>query len=267
VRASTDIEDYCADTVGACLQIPNGLVFCASPVLWGWALWGRPSRADVARIPQLLELELGPEVARHASIVDLRYLEDANPSAFVVLARFLQENAAAIGDRLTQVALVRPGGYLGMIVAGFHDVVGAPYPLRVFECVHAAAAWVEACPVAAGDIDAAVQAGRLASAALVKLRAWLDDNITDATLDSAARALARAPRSLQRDLRAVQSSFQRELEEARIRCAKRLLARTQKSLTEIAYDVGCASPQHFSVLFRRRIGLPPSAWRALHRAR
>jgi hypothetical protein len=29
----------------------------------------------------------------------------------------------------------------------------------------------------------------------------------------------------------------------------------------------CASPQHFSVLFRRRIGVPPSAWRALHRAR
>jgi AraC-like DNA-binding protein len=266
VRAATDIEDYSADMVGACLHIPNGLVFCASAAVWGWALWGRPSRADVARIPPLLELELAPGVARHASIVDLRHLEDANPSAFVVLARFLQENAAAIGDRLSQVALVRPGGYLGMIVAGFHDVIGAPYPLRVFDCLRQAAAWVHGCELVA-RLDAAVQSGRQASSVLVNVRAWLDGNISGATLERAARAIARSPRSLQRDLRAVQSSFQRELEEARIRCAKRLLARTQKSLTEIAYDVGCASPQHFSVLFRRRIGVPPSAWRALHRAR
>jgi hypothetical protein len=32
-------------------------------------------------------------------------------------------------------------------------------------------------------------------------------------------------------------SFQRELEAARVRCTKRLLARTDSSLTEIAYDI------------------------------
>jgi AraC-like DNA-binding protein len=266
VRAATDIHDYTGDIVGSYLQIPNGLVFCAAAQLWGWALWGRPSPADVARIPPLIALELGPTVAPHASIVDLRHLEAADPSAFVSLARFLRENAAAIGDRLSRVALVRPGGYLGMIVAGFHEVVGSRYPVRVFDELAAAADWVDAGPQA-GDLEAAIASARQSSAALGRLRAWLDDNTVGATLERAARAIGRAPRSLQRDLRAVDGSFQRELEEARIRRAKRLMARTQKSLTEIAYDVGCASPQHFSVLFRRHIGVPPSAWRAQHRPR
>lgn len=261
VRAATDTHDYCADIVGAYLQIANGLVFCASPGVWGWALWGRPSTADVARIPPLINLELGPAVARHASIVDLRHLEAADPSAFIGLARYLQDNAAAIGERLSHVALVRPGGYLGMLVAGFHDVIGALYPVRVFDDLAAAVTWVEAEHLLA-DLAAAIDGARRTSVALASLRAWLDGNVVEATLERAARAIARSPRSLQRDLRAINSSFQRELEEARIRRAKLLMARTQKSLTEIAYDVGCASPQHFSVLFRRRTGVPPSAWRA-----
>jgi AraC-like DNA-binding protein len=41
-----------------------------------------------------------------------------------------------------------------------------------------------------------------------------------------------------------------------------LLADTDSALTEIAYDVGCASPQHFSTLFRRVSGVAPSTWRA-----
>ena len=34
-----------------------------------------------------------------------------------------------------------------------------------------------------------------------------------------------------------------------------------------AYDVGCASPQHFSTLFRRAAGAAPSAWRITARRR
>jgi AraC-like DNA-binding protein len=261
VRAANDIADYCTDIVGSYLQVPNGLVFCATPEVWGWALWGRPSTADVARIPPLINLELGPSVPPHASIVDLRHLEAASPSSFMGLARYLQENASAIGERLSRVALVRPDGFLGMIVAGFHDVIGGRYPVRVFEDLPAAAAWVEGGHLV-GELDAVIAGARQSSAAMASLRAWLDGNITGATLERAARAIARAPRSLQRDLRAVNSSFQAELEEARVRRAKLLMARTEKSLTEIAYDIGCASPQHFSVLFRRRIGVTPSSWRA-----
>jgi AraC-like DNA-binding protein len=74
--------------------------------------------------------------------------------------------------------------------------------------------------------------------------------------------MSRAPRSLQRDLTASRTSFQRELDAARVRLARRLLQDSDSPLTEIAYDVGCASPQHFSKLFRRVVGVAPSAWRA-----
>ncbi|MBZ0237586.1 MAG: helix-turn-helix domain-containing protein, partial [Deltaproteobacteria bacterium] len=67
---------------------------------------------------------------------------------------------------------------------------------------------------------------------------------------------------LQRHLRAAGTAFQRELDAARVRVAQRLLETSRASLTEIALDVGCASPQHFSALFRRVAGQPPSAWRA-----
>jgi AraC-like DNA-binding protein len=77
--------------------------------------------------------------------------------------------------------------------------------------------------------------------------------------------MSRAPRSLQRDLVAARTSFQRELDGARVRIAKRLLADSESPLTEIAYDVGCASPQHFSTLFRRVTGVAPSTWRARSR--
>lgn len=266
MRAAEDIDDYRAGLVGAYLEVPHAVVFCARPSLWGFAIWGRPSTADIARIPPLINEELNPSVERHASLVDLRYLEDADPNSFMPLIRYLQENAEAIGTCHTRVGVVRPRGFLGMIVAGFHDVVGAKYPVSVFESFAEAMDWVDGADVAE-ELDAAISGARRRSASVLKLRRWLDDNISGASLERAARAIARAPRSLQRDLKEMRSSFQRELEAARVRRAKHLLVRTEASLTEIAYDVGCASPQHFSVLFRRLSGIPPSMWRERHRPR
>ena len=74
--------------------------------------------------------------------------------------------------------------------------------------------------------------------------------------------LTRPPPSSSVSVRDGGTSFQLELDAARVRLAKRLLVESDSSLTEIAYDVGCASPQHFSTLFRRVVGAPPSAWRA-----
>jgi len=265
VRAAEDIEDYRASRVGAYLEVPLGMVFCARESLWGFALWGRPGVDDVRRIPLLIDDELGPGVAPHASLCDLRYLEEADAGSFSPLIKYLTSNAEAIGSRLTRVAVVRPGGVLGMIVAGFHDVIGSRYPVQVFEDFQAAAAWVDGAEIA-DELDAAIGEASQRFAALVRLRRWLDDNIACASLDRAARAIARAPRSLQRDLESARSSFRRELEAARVRRAKRLLAGTDDSLTRIAYEIGCASPQHFSALFRRLSGVSPSAWRTLRRA-
>lgn len=261
MRPAAAPADYTDDPVGAYLVLPRGLVFCARPALWGFALWGAPTAADTARLVPLLARELAPDVEPHASLIDVRRLSAADPRAFAVLAKYLRTNFALFTTRVTRLALVRPAGVLGATVAGFYQVAGAPYPVRVFDDLAAAAEWLRA-PALARELEAAIASASALPPAVVELRRWLDGHLDDASLARAARALGRAPRSLQRDLGAATTTFQRELDGARVRLAQRLIAETASPLTEIAYDVGCASPQHFTKLFRRVVGVAPSAWRA-----
>ena len=266
MRAAGDADNYRDDPIGAYFALPRALVFCARRTLWGFCLWGKPTEADLRRIVPLLALELAREVAPHASLVDVRRLEAGDPRAFAVLTKYLRANFDAFRTQVTRLALVRPPALLGATVAGFYQVAGAPYPVRVFDDVRSAATWLRA-PELAATLEAAVADASGLSPVVMQLRRWLDAHLSDASLPRAARAVSRAPRSLQRDLAEARSSFQAELDGARIRLAKRLLVETDSSLTEIAYDVGCASPQHFSTLFRRVVGARPSAWRAPHTRR
>ncbi len=260
MRAAADANDYRDEPTGAYVAVAHALVFCARPTLWGFALWGRPSEADLRRIVPLLARELAGDAVPHASLIDARWLEAAEPRAFGVLAKYLRANWAAFQTRVTRLALVRPPGLVGATVAGFYQVAGAPYPVRVFEGLAAAATWLRA-PGLATELEATIAEASALPPVLLALRRWLDGNLAAASLAKAARSVSRAARSLQRDLAAAGTSFQDELDGARIRIAKQLLVETDAPLSEIAYDVGCASPQHFSTLFRRVTGAPPSACR------
>jgi len=264
VRAAADPDDYRREPEGSYLTLPQALVFCARRTLWGFALWGRPSEADMRRLVPLLACELAPDAAPHASLIDARHLEAGDPRAFAVLTKYLRANWAAFETRVTRLALVRPPGLLGATVAGFYQVAGSPYPVRVFEDLAAATSWLRAGELAR-VLEAAIASASELSPTLLELRRWLDSHLADASLARAAKSVSRAARSLQRDLAVAGTSFQHELDAARVRLARRLLVESGSSLTEIAYDVGCASPQHFSTLFRRVVGQTPSAWRAHQR--
>jgi AraC-like DNA-binding protein len=263
MRAAADADDYAADPDGAYFVATRSLVF-STKRLWGFALWGKPSETDVKKLVPLLRLELA--APPHASLVDASRLDAGDPRAFAALARYLRDNFDAFRTCVTRLALVRPTGLLGATVAGFFQVARAPYPVRVFDAFAPAIAWLRASELA-GPLAAAIDAASRTTPHLVALRRWLDHHLDDAELERAAKALSRAPRSLQRDLRDAGTSFQTELDAARIRLAKRLLADSDSPLTEIAYDIGCASPQHFSTLFRRVVGEPPSTWRAVRARR
>jgi AraC-like DNA-binding protein len=263
MRPARDAEAYRADPYGTYLTLPRALVFCARPALWGFALWGRPSERDARTLVSLLELELRADIAPHTSLVDVSRLEAADPRMFAELARYLTRNFEAFKRQVTRLALVRPPGVLGATAAGFYQVTGAPYPVRVFGDLAAAGTWLRARSVAR-DVAALVDEASRTTALIVELRAWLERHLLDADLPRAARRLAHAPRSLQRALADANTTFQNELDSARVRRAKQLLSDSESSLTEIAYDVGCASPQHFSTLFRRVERVTPSAWRARH---
>jgi AraC-like DNA-binding protein len=266
MRATADASDYLADPIDAYLAHARTLVFCARPTLWGFAVWGRPTKQDLDRLVTLLARELAADVAPHASLIDARHLEAVDPRAFAVLAKYLRANFALFTTRVTRLALVRPPGLLGATVAGFYQVAGAPYPVRVFDDLAAATSWLRA-PTLARALDTAITAASALSPALLDIRRWLDGHLQDASLARAAKSLGRASRSLQRDLASAATSFQHELDAARVRLAQRLLVETDSPLTEIAYDIGCASPQHFSTLFRRVTKQTPSAFRITSRAR
>ena len=99
------------------------------------------------------------------------------------------------------------------------------------------------------------------------LRAFLDARLEGPSIAEAAKSLGMSERTLQRRLREADTSYVDQLAKARLGAAQRLLLDSDASLTTIALDVGCASLQHFSALFRKQLGESPSSWRARHRAK
>lgn len=264
LTAAADVASYRAAPAGHYLAGPSGLVFCARPDLWGFAVWGRPTPAEVRATTALLAMELRAPAVRHASLVDARSLDAVDPEAFAVIGGYVTANFAALGRQVERLAIVRPPGMTGATVAGFFGVHDAPYPVKVLGDLRRAVTWVGGDAALATALDEAVAASRGQPPLLAALRRWLEAHLTDVALPAAAKALGQSPRSLQRHLRGAGATFQRELDAARVRVAMRLLETSRASLTEIALDVGCASPQHFSALFRRVAGSTPSAWRAAH---
>jgi AraC-like DNA-binding protein len=262
VRAAADHDEYVSDPVGAYLVARRTLVFCARADLWGFAIWGRPSAEDMRRLLALLAIELGPPAEPHASLVDARRLEAGEPASFALLLAYVAENFAALARQVTRLAIVRPPGLAGATVAGFFAVQDAPYPVKVFADSAKAASWAGAPAGLVDELDAAIAVASGVDPLVGELRSWLEARLGSAALPAAARALRLSPRSLQRKLAETSTTFQRELDAARVRVAQRLLVSKDATLTEIAYDVGCASPQHFSALFRRVVGEAPSRWRS-----
>lgn len=81
------------------------------------------------------------------------------------------------------------------------------------------------------------------------------------TVNALAESLRVSSRSLQRILAARQSSFSDILRAARFETAHRLLATTERSVTQIATDLGYSDASHFTRAFRRWSGLAPKQLR------
>jgi AraC-like DNA-binding protein len=267
VRRAT-LEELAGDPVGRFVAGDKFAHFCQAPTLWGVILWGRPGLDDAVALGRSLVLELAQTARPHASIIDATRLTGGDAAAFDALERYVAHHREALAERVTMLALVRPGGVHGAIVAGAFDVVRAPYPVRVSESLEDALAWLapahrlESTPAELARTVADVHALATGVTPLVaELRALLAANLTGPTLPDAASRLGVSERTLQRRLSEAGTSFQDEVADARVAAAQRWLAETDAPITAIALEVGCASVQHFSALFRARTGETPSAWR------
>ncbi len=242
----------------------NWAYFCPDASLYGQIFWGRPEVADVEPLTALWHVELRPEVLPHASYVDASGMTGMDVEWFERMQRELHDCQVQLSERIERQALVRPAGVPGTMVAGFSGVVPPAYPVQVFATVAEALEWVGHDGLA-DELKALVENIGIHDPVLGELRQYLSHALDEATLAGAARAARVSERTLQRKLRDAGTSFLSELQRARVDAAKVLLADTELKLTAIALEVGCASLQHFSSLFRQMTGAPPSEWRSRHK--
>jgi AraC-like DNA-binding protein/ribosomal protein L35AE/L33A len=259
------LEAYLARPIGQYLLGPTYIVWWSSANLNGVTFWGRSNEDHVGVICQALAAEHAAHVAPHASIIDARFIESVDVAAFNRLAEHVRVHRERLCRVVTGQAVLRPDGFAGAVVAGFHHVLDTGYPSHTFVDTMAALRWLGT-PVDEGqttlwELDDYRMSAVGESPIVAALRAHLDERSGCTSLTMAARALRLSPRDLQRKLRDAQTRFKLEQRAAQVRLAKNLLLQTNHELKRIASDVGCASPQHFNALFREVVGESPGRWR------
>lgn len=264
MRACADHAEFVKKPVGRCIAGRSWLYFYAHEGFCGFVVWGRPTREDLERLLAAAKVELG--AAPHVSLVDVRNVEGAEPRGFKVLEQYVKQHYEELARAVTRLAIVRPDGIVGAITSGFFGVTPPPYPVKLFEDRESALAWLGVGDSARFLADLAREEESAAGTPLLRdLRALIESHLDRATLASAAKTLGMSERSLQRKLGEHETTFVAEVNAARVRVAKALLATSDVKLSQIAHDVGCASLASFSALFRRATGQTPSAWREAHR--
>jgi AraC-like DNA-binding protein len=267
LRRATSADDFCAAPVGAYVTGRVFLFFYPHEDLSGYAAWGTPGGDDFDAVSPVRSTALARERKPHPTLLDFRWLESIQPSCFERAIAYAASHRQELARNVTRIALLRTTGITGAIVAGFYAMIQQFCPVKVFTEAEPALEWLGRrvdIPLFA-TIDA-LRNEAVATAPIVgELRALLARE-PRATLVGIAAHFGMTERSFQRRLGEAGTSLRHELNLAKIRAAETLLLTTDASLTEIAYDVGCASAQHFSTLFRKIVGETPSAWRARHRA-
>lgn len=261
MRRTAELRSFRAAPVGAAHVGSGWLHFSASPELFGVVLWGRPGAEAIEALVRSLEVELAEGVAPHASVVDASRLEAHDAAAFDVLGRYVTENHAALSVAVTRLALVRPRGITGAVIAGFYEVTGTPYPVEIFDDARDALGWLGQDADVARELDAIVRESTGRSGLLARLRALLREHLLDTDLAEAARRLGVSERTLQRRLAEEDTSFVAELLAARLAEAQRRMRESDAPLATIAFETGFSSQQHLSSAFKRAFGCTPSAWR------
>jgi AraC-like DNA-binding protein len=266
VHSAEGLDDYLRDPVGRYLTGENFLHWYASAELCGFILWGRPGEVQIQRLTQVLDVELAP-AAPHVSLVDARRVEAPDPNGFAVLVKYMAPRMSGFSQTVKRQALVRPEGMTGAVVGGFYSLISSGYPTRAFADPLEALAWLgqPGGEALMNELNDLVMRQQGQSPLLSQLHRVLRHRLVDAHLAEVARELGMSERTLQRRLREAGTSFQTELNTVQVRTAQALLLESDAKLTAVAVEVGCASLQHFSGLFRKMTGESPSAWRARHR--
>lgn len=267
LRRAASLESFGRQPAGQYVAGPTWVHAGISEELFVVLLFGSPTQEDVRALVRSLMTELDPAIPPHRSLVDASRLLRADLGAFGELSAYVRAEQLRLSRSVTRLALVRPDGMQGAVVAGFYQVLEAPYPVVIVDEV---VKGLEQLGIAnAGAITAVFDpliAKVTGTPSVVSLvRAYASGDLAGATVEAAARSLGLATRTLQRHLERAGTTFQEQLLEARLDEAERRMLDSADPLTTIALDSGFATLQHFSSAFRERAGQSPSAWRSARR--
>ncbi len=229
----------------------------------GVAFWGEPEESDILLATPTFEARLsGPP---HPSLVDARHITRVDPLAFGLFAAFATRYERTLSPVITRLAVLHGDGVVGAVAAGFAASLALPFPVRAFRAASEALEWL-APPVDARAVEVFEEVERLVGrsrggAPLLAELAGLLEAKPSLDLGGAAAQLALSTRSLQRKLRELETSFQNEIDAARVRVARRLLADSHANVTRVALAVGMRSPRALARVFRRVTGQAPAALR------
>lgn len=268
MRSADGVDDYLRDPIGRYLVGDGFLHWYAEADLCGFIAWQRPDEPFIRRLIQVLDVERTPH-APHRSLVDLRRLESPDPSAFGLFVNYMRQREEDFAQSVQRQALVRPEGIIGAVVGGFYSLLSPRYPSKVFTESSEAMMWLGVhegrAAALQAELNQLVMEATGQSPLLLQLHRVLRTRLLEASLAETAREMGMSERTLQRRLKEAGTSFQSELNAVQVRTAQQLLLETDMKLTAVAVEVGCASLQHFSSLFRKLVGESPSTWRDLQR--
>jgi AraC-like DNA-binding protein len=231
-----------------------------SPAFHAYAIWGCPSESDILGLVALFT-EMAPHIERHVVLADVRDLRDVSPAPFRHFLGYLRQHTADLGRVVSNACILHDTTMTGAMAAGFFQIVEAPFPFGVHTDVDAALAALEfptdefqRFEVSKTD---AMRRGAFGDA----LAAAVECERTAPTRDAIAKRMGMSSRTLSRRIKEHGTTLPREVERIRLSQALRGLETTDTSVTELAYELGFSSPEHFSRAFRRTFGTTPTAYR------
>lgn len=233
--------------------------------LWLTVLWDAPSSSDIEAMVKHHDMAYHtPD--QFESLVDFSQVSMADPTAFGVLASFVERRRAGFDRQIRKQALVRqPSSMIGAMVTGFFDSFGLTMPVRAFDDRRQALDWLrpDTAESWARELDVRVAAATAISPELRRVRDVLAQHYhAEMDLLRCAQLLGTSERTVQRQLQSAGTSFRTELTQARINAAKRLLQAAECKVAAVAAEVGFASSQSFAVAFREATGESPTEYRS-----
>jgi AraC-like DNA-binding protein len=266
-RVST-ARELLAAPVGRYIEVQSCIVWVDSADLLGVIQKAPLAACDHDELTTLFALVGSEQLApRYAVLHDLSALTVADEASFAFLDGSLRQWLDDVKRRFGRCVVVRPGGLAGAAVTGMFEHWIRPLE-NAYLCDTRQDAYafldLDGEPSTRARIDH-LYAACMRAPLLRSLRELVERDLSGATLDSAAAAMGKSRRTLQRELSGLGTTFRRELSLARVEVARRLLLASDDKLETIATALGFSTAAAFSVMFTELAGEAPSVFRERHR--